>query len=906
MGDAARIDLERARFHPPSGRWVRLTTREVALLAYLMERPGVSVSRSELLQHVWGYSDQVVTRVVDRTVARLRAKIEAHPAEPAHLVTVHGEGYRWVDRDAEIRQLDHPQPSEPVRLGSTEVDLTQHRVRRPDGTTTQLTAIEAQLLTELAASPGQVMDAQALGRRVWGHAPSTGALHSAVARLRRKLEHDPRHPQWLQTVRGSGIRLMVSQPPHGPAPPSTTYVDTGLVAALQQALHQHRLVTVLGPGGIGKTRALLELSHSSDIELHVVWCDLSDCADAAGIDSRLGAALGPGPGDLPHRLRRRGPALVLLDNAEHLVTEVRDRLQRWMAQAPEARFAVSSRTRLEHADEHVVRARPMTVEQAEQLLRDRAGDDATGPLGPLAEALDRLPLGLELAAAALAACTPAELCERLDDRLDLLAQAGRPQRHASLRDVLEHSWELLPLDLRHALARLSVFRGGFGLPAAESVLDGPALRWLRALEGHSLVHRRDGRFHLLHTPRLFAREKLEALGSTDARERHRAWCVRWAEARRDPSQPLGFAPTDAALHAELPNLLSCIDRPATSEVMATTLVGVLEGPLLEQRRLHTLDAVIRWGLDTTETPAARARMLLQRANGGYLGHEVQRARRDVQRVLQLVPDDARSAAKAWTCLTLMGIRQGRWSDATQAAHEAISAARETGHDAMIASALSNLAMVLRNTGDAEGARTALVEALPSAPDGPVRATILMNLGIANASLGQLDEAEAQGRAALSQLEEGVRLDLQGRCHGLVGEIRWLRGDGAAAERNLDRALALHQAEGAADAVALVLRRRARVHMDAGRLAQALEDAEAGLREVPTDSAPIRGALHVLRSAVLWSLGRASEAQADLAQARTLLGNSPAVLTLAEACDDRPVTLRTDTDHDAAAVFRLLG
>ena len=719
-----------------------------------------------------------------------------------------------------------------------------------------------------------------------------------------KLKADPgRKPPWLHTVRGKGVRLEPT--PDLPSAPATTtlHVPTALAHQITQALRTHRLVTVLGPGGIGKTRALMELAR----EHPVVWCELTTAAGRASVEERLRVALGAhspvGQGRIEQGLGSLDRAWVVLDGAESVVNELRHCLGGWLdASHNHVRFVVTSRTRLEHQSEHVVRAEPMTVEQALALLRARAGDDAITGIERLARALDRLPLGLELAAAALATCTPDELCARLDQRLDVLTQAGRAPRHASLRDVLAHSWELLPPQLRQVLAELCTFHDGFTLDAAEAVVGPAALRWLRALEGHSLVYRRERRFWTYRTVWLFAREHLATVGAAPAAQRHQAWCATWAEQRRDPTQPTGSAPIDAALRAELANLLAATQIPAADERVAALLVDVLEAPLLAQRALDELDRVISWGLATTETPATRARMLLQRANSGYLGHNLERARHDVAEVLTLVPDDAACVAKALTCRTLMGVRQGRWAEAETAARGALTSARQTGHALSIVASLSNLAMVLRNQGRIEDARAALVEALGWSPTGAIGATVLMNLGIANAGLGALEEAEAQALAALDQLDEGVRLDLQGRCHGLVGEIQWLRGTIEPALHHLDTALALHRTEGAPDAEALVLRRRARVHLAQGHWHHALQDADAGLAVVPADSAPIRGALHVLRGTALLALGRNSEVPAEAHQARRHIGDAPALLTLEEAWRGEPPQARTDPDHDARAVF----
>ncbi len=209
-----QVDLDRRQVHRDDGEVVALTDREAALLAYLSERPGMVVSRQTLLEEVWRYASTVISRASDSTVARLREKIERDPANPAHVLTVHGEGYRFEPALAPTETIAAQAASEKqLWVGPTRVDLWQLRAVRGDGNTVELKHSEAELLRALANQPGEVVSRGDLIAAIGGRGGRT--VDNIVRQLRAKLEPSPGEPAWLLTARGRGYRLL---PAHAEAP----------------------------------------------------------------------------------------------------------------------------------------------------------------------------------------------------------------------------------------------------------------------------------------------------------------------------------------------------------------------------------------------------------------------------------------------------------------------------------------------------------------------------------------------------------------------------------------------------------------------------------------------------------------------------------------------------------------
>ena len=326
---------------------------------------------------------------------------------------------------------------------------------------------------------------------------------------------------------------------HLPVPPTGIVGRDAEVAAVAALLSRDgvHLVSLVGPGGIGKTRLALEVAARA-FPGSAWFVDLAPVGDPALVPGAIAAALGVRPEGsgpvldlLADRLRDR-PVLLLLDNFEQVLPAAAD-VAALLAACPSVRLLVTSRTALRLRGEHEVPLAPLPVPPAVELLLDRAravrpGFDpdpaAAAALAGIARRLDGIPLALELAAARLRLLPPAQLLRRLGDRLDrpLDLAAGPvdlPDRQRTLRSTIEWSYDLLAPAERALLDRLSVFAGTFTLAAAEAVAAAPGedlVDTLSSLVAQSMVgpggedEGGDPRFGMLGTVRAYARERLEA------------------------------------------------------------------------------------------------------------------------------------------------------------------------------------------------------------------------------------------------------------------------------------------------------------------------------------------------------------------------------------------------------------
>ncbi|MGH3136533.1 MAG: ATP-binding protein [Gaiellaceae bacterium] len=296
-----------------------------------------------------------------------------------------------------------------------------------------------------------------------------------------------------------------------------------------------RVLTVLGPGGTGKTRFALELTRllSDEAEGGSVFVALAPLRDAAlvlpTIGDRLGAASGTPEAIAAHVGERRTHLLV--DNLEHLLPDAAHPLADLSAAAPALRLVMTSREPLRIQGEVELDLPPLAEREAVALFLERAHavrpELAAGDaVFELCRRLDRLPLALELAAARTKLLSPAALLERLGKSLDLLkGTRDADERHATLRATIAWSYDLLDEAEQRLFRRLAVFRGGCTLETAEAVCDAD-LDVLASVLDKSLVRRRTGRLGeerlwMLETIRDFAREQFEASGEAEAiRRRH--------------------------------------------------------------------------------------------------------------------------------------------------------------------------------------------------------------------------------------------------------------------------------------------------------------------------------------------------------------------------------------------------
>ncbi len=298
--------------------------------------------------------------------------------------------------------------------------------------------------------------------------------------------------------------------------------------------HEHRLITLTGAGGSGKTRLALEAARRSThgFSNGAVFVGLATLRDPALLVHEISNALavdqqgGDALETLAAALGSR-ELLVVLDNLEHL-REAAPAIVELVARAPRLTVLCTSRVVLHLTGERVYPVSPLGAEDATALFvtRAREGDptftvagEAT-TIGAISERLDRLPLAIELAATRARVLTPTQLLARLDRRLPVLAVAPRdlPARQRTLRSTIEWSFDLLEPHEQELLESLSIFVGGFTLEAMEAVCRS-GVDELAALVDASLVQRARDRYTMLETIREFAAEMLEKSGRASATAR---------------------------------------------------------------------------------------------------------------------------------------------------------------------------------------------------------------------------------------------------------------------------------------------------------------------------------------------------------------------------------------------------
>ena len=391
--------------------------------------------------------------------------------------------------------------------------------------------------------------------------PELSALH--VALLRGELGR--RAQRWQEEGRKTNLRAEL-----------TSFVGRDAdVAVVRELLAEHRLTTVIGPGGAGKTRLAKETARTlfGDlpdgawlVELAAIGAD-GDVAQstlaALGLrDALLGGAPNAEPMDRLIAAIREREMLLILDNCEHVIESVAAFADRVLGECQRLRILATSREPLGITGEALWLVEPLALPEedagpgeiesspAVQLLWDRAGavrkDLAADAhtlltMARVSWALDGMPLAIELAAARLRTMSLDQLDHRLDDRFRLLTSGSRTAlpRHKTLRAVVDWSWELLTDAERMVLRRLAVFSGGASLEAAERVCAGDAvvqeqvLELLTSLTEKSLLLTEgDGapRYRMLGTIKEYARDRLAETGESDlARRAHLAYFTELTE-----------------------------------------------------------------------------------------------------------------------------------------------------------------------------------------------------------------------------------------------------------------------------------------------------------------------------------------------------------------------------------------
>ncbi len=581
-----------------------------------------------------------------------------------------------------------------------------------------------------------------------------------------------------------------------------------------------RLLTLTGPGGIGKTRLALELAHrlGGDFEHGARFAGLGALEDAARVMSALAQELGAieseqqRPAEALAALLARQSLLLVVDNFEQVMDAAPD-LGRLLSASPRSKLIVTSRAALRIAGEHELAVQPLAPAPAADLFRRRAraldprlrlDADDEGRIERICARLDGLPLAIELAAARSKVLRPQAILDRLERRLDLLSTGPRdaPARQQTLRAAIGWSYDLLDPPARVLFAQLGVFAGGWTLEAAEAVCGADALDGVEALVDQSLVvHQSDGRFAMLETVREYALERLTESGElTAVRGRHARG---YAALLADVEQGL-YGPESASwlarLDADRDNVRAAIVA-ATDAGDAETALGlcaglwrwwILRGNLSDPRTLVA---------DALENPGGPPRLRLLAINGaGALAGEqgdFEAARAAFEESLRIAAEigdrhrEARSSANLGNLALYAGdhdLAIRRYTDALAI----MSEADDTWGRSLLT---QNLGIVHDGAGHGEEAIALLTESVALAR----RAADPAHLASTLRSLGRVLLKHSDRVRALASLRESLELSSEiADQPGTVEVLETLAGlgDAATGAQLLGAAGALRAAAGA--------------------------------------------------------------------------------------------------------------
>jgi predicted ATPase/DNA-binding SARP family transcriptional activator/tetratricopeptide (TPR) repeat protein len=644
--------------------------KERALLADLVVHAGRVVSADRLIEDLWGEAPpQNPANTLQGRVSALRRALGPAGAglvvtsPPGYLLAAGPGAIDAARFEALVAEAEAPAPGEPGRAarllaealglwrGAALAEFADRPWAQAEAARLEelrLTATEAQVELRLAAGghAGLVGELEVLVAANPTRERPRGQLMVALYRSGRQadalavyqqtrtvlaeelgIDPSPQLQRLHQAILVQDPTLELAAPDPGQPRHNLPERLTSLVGRdrelreLAKAVEEHRLVTVVGPGGAGKTSVAVELARRL-VGSHPdgVWLvELAGLRDPALLAEVVAAAVGLGeeaadpgasPPAPPERLAgfvRDKALLLVLDNCEHLVAACAELARRLLQAGPGLRVLATSRELLGVAGEVVWPVPPLAVPDAAgadgdgaapealagydavRLFAERAAaadpaftlDAATAPVvAELCRRLDGLPLAIELAAARTRALPVAEIAARLGDRFRLLGGGGRTvdPRQQTLRATVDWSWELLEEPDRRLWRRLSVFSGGWTVAAAEAVCGGDGIDPGEVLDGlfrlvdRSLIVATGGepaRFTMLESLRAYGAERLAEAGETGAvAARHTAWFLAMAE---EAAAHRTARPWLRRVRADYGNLRAALDRAVAGDDLDTAL-----------------------------------------------------------------------------------------------------------------------------------------------------------------------------------------------------------------------------------------------------------------------------------------------------------------------------------------------
>lgn len=837
--------------------------RPRALLAALLVEADRSVSTDRLIDELWADEPPATAEnALQAQVSNLRRLL------PGRIVT-DGGGYRLVVRrdeidagrfEAAVREARVSLERDPATAASRlAAALRGWRGPALEGATGRMVGAEATRLDALRRSAqvdradaclalgdhetvvselaglaaGDPTDERLVGRLMLAQYRSSGSSGALATFERTRVALDVEmaatpDPELVELVRAIERHDPTLAGPTAGLPMAATRF-VGRERDLHDAgelLQRSRLLTLVGPGGCGKSRLALELARAATVgrgsEVHVVSLATLPSggsvtrliADVLDVRETRGEPLMSG---IASRLRRRR-SLLLLDNCEHVLPMTAGLCATLLADVPEVRILATSREPLGAPGEVTWAVSgldlpsptaPVTevlAADSMRLLVDRAqaarpgfelsGTGVTDAVA-LCRRLDGLPLAIELAAARLRSLSLVEIVARLEDRMDLPARQGEATavRHRTMRAAMDWSHELLAPDERMMLRRLAVFCGPADVEATLAVWGDPApgddpFAALCRLVDQSMVVAKPGtdgptRYRLLETVRQYAAERLADAGEAAVtRERHARWCATLAGAARDwggGEQETWLARLDAAhndLIAALAWLLGEGGDPDGALAMTADLWWywyvrghMTEGSVWLGRALAAAATIP----SPARAAALRGASALARSSGDYA--EAVRLG-DGCLAMYRAMDDRQGVAGSLNSLSATALAMGRVDDAVRHGEQSLAEVRGTGNLRGEGASLTNLGMALRNRDRFDEADAVLREAAAVFQRvGDVRGEVstIINRAILERRRGGLDESRKLSLGALRLCVSLGHAEGQVDCLDVVAVIEVAEG-----------------------------------------------------------------------------------------------------------------------------------
>ncbi|MCA1830589.1 MAG: tetratricopeptide repeat protein [Actinomycetota bacterium] len=660
------------------------------------------------------------------------------------------------------------------------------------------------------ANPGQALLSQATVSSIDTSLPDDVRFHR-IGRLRLR---DLVEPEEIYQLSIDGL------PDSFPPPRSLEVVDNNLptfltsfigredeIARVRALLTEHRSVTLTGVGGAGKTRlAVQAAAELLDVFPGGVWVAmLAQLSDPALVAPTIAAAVGVTPaadGDVMDVIAQRlarAPSLLVLDNCEHIVEPCARLTRTLLERCEDLRVLATSREGLGVGGEAILAVPPMAVpaagtlselarHDAVSLFVERATainpsfeltEENAGDVVEVCRRLDGIPLAIELAAARANLLAPAQIAKRLDERFSLLTKGVRDAepRQQTLRGAIDWSYDLLGDEERALFAMLSVFAGTFSIEAAEDIAADEAnvLETLSRLVERSLVvmetHEDAARYRMLESVRAYALER-SAQAGIDERvgDAHARWYRAFARRARAGLDGAERARWLVHVDRELDNVRAAIDRlAARREFEAASDIVV--------------DLRIYWSI----RGFAEGRQRLEAALGG------------IER------DDVRE--KVLGTLGYLAQSQGDLRAARRYKQEQLEAARATGDQTTIATALNDLGNIETEQAEVDAAQEHFEEALEifRAQGRADRvATLLYSLGNVARMKRDLPGATALYDEALKLARVSNNHDVESAALFALGAVANNRRDLGQAERYYREALAVARSLGTDPDIAMIL------------------------------------------------------------------------------------------------------